>query len=233
MDTKKIKNNGLYIFFEDGHEIIISNIDIERFAFENFLNSDKIPAAINKIKNLERCHICPKQDGICEALIPIMPYIEVLDNYKSFDRVEAAYKNSDMLYVSETTVQEAVKYIAITGLMCHCLVGKKYWKYLFETNPLMSIEKLFNRFYLNLYWIKKGDPKIIDEYIKRFSDDITVMTTNVSKLLNVICHSDAFSNSFANMHIGTWILNRCIETNLAETFDEFDYEQFLKSLYIN
>ncbi len=228
LDTREISDASLYLLFSDGRKLNINRAEMERYNRGNNGCLCDMPLCVKSTENFSRCSICPEKQGVCDALIPLIPYIEIFDNYNSFDKVTAVFKKGDLTYVSKTTVQEAVRYVSILGLMQYCLVGKKYWKCFLDVIPLMPFQELYNRLYLNVYWLNKGDSNAIDSFIKLFAEDITITTKNIAKRLNVICKSDAFLNSFVNMHIGAKLLTLDIDKVLMESFNELEQESFIQ-----
>lgn len=228
LDTNEISGSSLYLLFSDGRKLNINRKEMEKYARDKKGCLCDMPSSVKNTENFSRCIICPEKHGVCDALIPLIPYIEIFDNYNSFDKVTAVFKKGELTYVSKTTVQEAVRYVSILGLMQYCLAGKKYWKYFLDIVPLMPFQELYNRLYLNIYWLNKGNQAAVDAFIKHFVEDITIATKSIAKRLNVICKSDAFLNSFVNMHIGTRFLTLDIDKILGESFDELERERFIQ-----
>ena len=228
LDTDEISGTSLYLLFSDGRKLNINREEIEKYKRDKKGCLCGMPSSVKSTEKFSRCDICPEKHGVCDALIPLIPYIEIFDNYNSFDKVTAVFKKGDLTYVSKTTVQEAVRYVSILGLMQYCLAGKKYWKYFLDIIPLMPFQELYNRLYLNIYWLNKGDRNAVDAFIKHFVEDVTIATKGIAKRLNVICKSDAFLNSFVNMHIGTRFLTLDIDHVLGESFDELERERFIQ-----
>jgi len=228
LDTDEISGASLYLLFSDGRKLNINRAEIEKHCRDNNGCLCEMPSRVKSTENLTRCSICPEKHGVCDALIPLIPYIDIFDNYNSFDKVTAVFKKGELTYVSKTTVQEAIRYISILGLMQYCLAGKKYWKYFLDIIPLMPFPDIYNRLYLNIYWLNKGDRAAVDAFIRTFVDDVTITTRCIAKRLNVICKSDAFLNSFVNMHIGTRFLTLDIDKLLNDSFAELERERFIQ-----
>ncbi len=220
------KQKGLYLLFEDSTRLVLTENEIENISREYWEDPAKLPPEIRAAADFKLCSICPekKHEGICYALRPVLPFLEFIDKYASFDRVTAVYKSDDeeLLNVSETTMSSALQYISILSLMFYCRVGRKYWRYYFGVNPFTGIEDMRNRLYLNIYWLHKGNLNEMKNSIAGFKDEIKLTTQSQIKRLSLICKNDAFVNAFANTHIVTDILSVDMEKALKESFDIFE-----------
>ncbi len=116
-----------------------------------------IPPDIKEADEFQRCSICPerRQTGLCGALRPVLPFLEHVDKYASFDKVTAVYrvKGQEVLNVAATTMQIALSYVVLLTLMYYCLNGREYWRYYFGVVPLAGAETVVARVYLNIYWL--------------------------------------------------------------------------------
>ncbi len=220
------EQKGLYLLFDDSTRLVLTAGEIDRITGEFWKNPLKIPPEIREAADFKLCPICPekKSEGLCYALHPVLPFLEVIDKYASYDKVTAFYKGDekDLLYVSETKVTTALQYISILSLIYYCRIGRKYWRYYYGVNPLTGIRDIRDRMYLNIYWLQKGDLKAINRILSEFKNEIKITSTSQVKRMRLICKNDAFVNAFANTHIATDILSMNMEEALNTSFSDFE-----------
>ena len=109
-------------------------------------------------------------------------------------------------------MQDALKYISVIGMIDYCQVGKKFKKYYSGIIPIMSPKEVAARIYLNIYWLKKGVKKDIDEAIADFKEKLTMMNKNQIKRLGTICENDAFINAYVNTQFSSVFLTMDIDS---------------------
>lgn len=220
------EQKGLYLLFENSPLIKLTEKEIENISQKFWEDTTKITPEVRKATDFKLCPICPEkeQEGICYALHPVLPLLEIIDRYVSFDKVTAIYKGDDknLLYVSDSTMSSALQYISILSLMYYCRVGRKYWRYYLGVNPLMGAIEARNRLYLNIYWLHKGNLEEIEKAISEFKQEIRITSESQIKRMYLICKNDVFMNAFANTHIAAEILSLDMEKALKESFTDFD-----------
>jgi hypothetical protein len=220
------EQRGLYLLFEDSTLLPLTENEITHFSKKLWEDTSRMPPEIREAADFGLCSICPEEGrkGICFALQPVLPFLEVIDRYASYDKVTAIYKGDDeeLLHVSDTTMASALQYISILSLMYYCRTGRKYWRYYYGVNPLSGAKEIRTRLYLNMYWLHKGRLEEINKIISQFKDEIKSTSKSQIKRLSLICKNDAFNNAFANTHIATEILSCDMEEALADSFNAFD-----------
>lgn len=193
---------GLYLLFPEGKRIVLTRQKIKTFAHTFESNLDQIPVGIRSAVSFQACEICPERGRLifCHALPATLAFFQELDGFKSYDRVSAVYRGagSELVCVPDTTMQEALQFVALLSLMYYCEVGKKYWKFFTGVHPLMDPADLMNRVHLNVYWHCKGDSPKIDRILQAFADEITCTCECQVKRLRLICKNDALLNAFVN-----------------------------------
>ena len=102
---------GLYLELDNGSRLTLTQKNIERITMEYWMDPEKIPKNVKDAVEFQRCTFCSlkgKKD-LCDALRPILPLLDVVDNYNSFDRTTAIYKGDDenLFHSSYTTMQRA------------------------------------------------------------------------------------------------------------------------------
>lgn len=220
------EEKGLYLIFEDSTLLSLTESEIANISKKFWQDTARLPVDVRNAADFGLCPICPERGkkGICFALHPVLPFLEFIDRYASYDKVTAVYKgdDSELLNVSDTTMTSALQYISILSLMYYCRTGRKYWRYYFGVNPLMGVKETRNRLYLNIYWLHKGNLEEINRAISKFKNEIRIISQSQVKRLSLMCNNDAFTNAFAATHIATEILSLDMENALKTSFNTFD-----------
>lgn len=217
---------GLYLILKDGSKLTLTREQIEKTAENYWNNPDKIPPKVKSAIEFERCPFCylKGKDDFCDAIRPILPFLEVIDKYVSFNEVVAIYREGDgkLLHVADTTMQEALKYVSLLSLMQYCQIGRAYWKYYMGIMPLKGGKEATTRMYLNIYQLHKGNEDEINKLVSMFLEQLRTTSQNQVKRMNLICKNDVFMNAFVNTQIATEFLSMGIDKATAKAFDEFD-----------
>jgi hypothetical protein len=223
---KEFEKPGLYLIFSDGSKLILTKENIE-LTVETYWNDiTKIPLQVRKAIEFQRCYFCPLKriEDMCDAIRPTIPFLEIVDKYVSFDKITAVYRdeNKDILYISSTTMQQALKYVSILSLMHYCRKGRTYWRYFWGINPLMHGREIASRLYLNLIFLHNCNMDEINKVILKFKEEIKITSKNQVARMNLVCQNDAFSNSFVNTQIITEILSMNLDKALEAAFKNFE-----------
>jgi hypothetical protein len=177
------------------------------------------------VVEFQRCPFCPLKgkEDFCDALRPVLPLLDVVDNYVSFDKVLAIYKPNDkrLLHISDTSMQRGLRYVVMLSLMDYCQVGKKYRGYYFGIIPIVGSVELANRLYLNIFWIQGGKIESTEKAISDFNEQIKITTKNQVARLRLICKNDAFLNAFVEAQTIPELLHRAKDTFLQDSFSSF------------
>jgi hypothetical protein len=153
----------------------------------------------------------------------LLPFLDIVDQYVSYDEVIAVYKGNedDLVHVRATTMQNALRYVSILSLLRYNLVLQKYWKYYYGIIPIMGGREVATRVYLNMYWFHKGNLEEMKAIIRTFGEELRVSSTNQVKRLNLVCKNDAFVNAFVNTQlVAQFLVN--IEDILTKSFSDFE-----------
>ncbi len=211
---------GLYLTMKDSTMIAFTQENIEKVTMEYWANPDKIPSSVKEAIKFQRCPFCPLKNkkDVCDALRPILPLLDVVDKYSSFDQAVAVYKGEgkEVCHLSFTTMQRVLRYISTLSVMGYCQVGRKYWKYFAGAIPIMETKEIVNRVYLNMYWLNKGNKDSVDEVISKLNSEITITIQNQTERLRLICKNDAFLNAFVLTHMITDVLLEFKDAKLIE-----------------
>jgi hypothetical protein len=219
------EKEGLYLLFSDSTMLELTKENIEKVTESYWQDPTKIPEDKRKAIDFQKCYFCPHRDkeDICDSIRPVLPFLDIFDQYVSYDEVIAVYKGNEdkLVHVKETTMQDALKYVSILSLLRYNLILQKYWKYYYGIIPIMSGKEVATRVYLNMYWLHKGNLKELKEIIEIFRNELKVSSTNQVNRLNLICKNDAFMNAFVNTQLVTHFLTN-IENILTKSFNEFE-----------
>jgi hypothetical protein len=225
LNLSNFEKEGLYLLFPDSTKLELTKENIERVTARYWQDLTKLPEDKRKAIEFQKCYFCPHRDkeDICDSIRPVLPFLDIVDQYISYDEIIAVYKGSErnLIHVRETTMQDALKYVSILSLLRYNLVLQKYWKYYYGIIPIMSGKEVATRVYLNMYWLHKGNPQEIKEMIKKFGEELKVSSTNQVRRLNLVCKNDVFMNAFVNTQLVTQFLIH-IEDILTKSFDEFE-----------
>ena len=220
---------GLYLTFGDSTQLALTRENVEKITEAYWMDPNKIPPEVKNAIEFQRCDFCPlKEEGdFCDALRPILPLLDIIDKYNSFDEVTAIYKGEDteVCHVAYTTMQRALRYISNLSLMEYCRSGKRFYKYFNGIIPIAGIEEIVNRLYLNIYWIHKGHEADIDKLISQLRNDMDIATHNQLRRLRLICKNDAFLNAFVLTHMIPDVLYESKDKSLREQLERYEKQR--------
>lgn len=227
MNMQGLTAQGLYLRFDDGRSLILTEDVIERLTKDFWQDTRKIPEEIRKAADFHLCSICPEKgsEGFCYALRPVLPFLDEIDRYLSYDKVTAVYVDEDaVIHSAYTSMQEALQYLSILSMTHYCRTGRKYRKYFSGVVPVAGTMPMVERLYLNMFWLHRGDQDQINGISSRFRDEIAETSAAQVKRLTLICRNDAFVNAFYSTQVATEILSTDAEALLKEKFDRFGEE---------
>lgn len=207
LKLEEFPDEGLYLIFSDSHRVALTKDRIAQLAQAYWEDPEKIPPQVKKAADFQLCNHCPEKgkDILCCALRPLLPYLEEVDKYMSYDKVTAVYREekSPILHVSYTSMQEALKYLSFLSLSSYCKMGQRYHRFFEGVIPLMDVQSIASRVYLNVYLEYKGDVEKIKKETARFKEEILESTKCMVKRLHLLCSHDAFLNAFINAELVT------------------------------
>jgi hypothetical protein len=219
------QESGLYLLFPGGKRIVLTREKIESFTRTFEANLDQIPDKIRSAVAFQACPVCPEKERarFCHALPAALAFLEALEGYKSHSKVGAAYRGQQagLVWVPETTMQEALQFVAILSLMYYCEVGKKSWKFFLGTHSLLSPHEMIARIYLNVYWDCRGDQEKVGRVLQSFADEITCTCRCQVKRLGLICKNDVLMSAFVNIQAQIEYLAMKGEAVLEQSFEEY------------
>ena len=221
--TDKFKEEGLYLIFPDGNCVSITESSINNYFEKIWHDSSVFPPHIKKAVDLDFCIHCPGKDlgeEFCAAIRPILPFLEKVDKYMSYDKVTAVLKteNPAIISITHTDLQDALRYVSLLSLMQYCETNRKFWSYYFGVSPISNQEQALSQIYLNIFWLKNGDENKTREAIDEYSKEIRISDECLLRRLRLICTNDAFLNAYANTQMSTEFLSMDADNILAMAF---------------
>ncbi len=227
-----ITASGLYLAFEDGTRLPLTFQGVEERSRRVLDDCEKVPPAVLEAEAFQLCTICPKRGSgdTCHAIRPILAVFECVDAYSSHAPVTAAYCDAHgdrrLTITTETTLQRALQYVSLLSVLYHCELGKTYWPYFEGVHPLMSVEDMVIRVYLNMFWACGGDRAGVKGLVERFHREITITTCCQMARLRLICHSDALLNALILTQIASEFLIDNIEELIVARQRQFGQSYF-------
>lgn len=219
---RDLSKEGMYLLFPDGETVDIVPGEIDRLAQEYWENPEKIHPKIKELEEFKPCGHCPHhgEDVLCLALKPILPYLENVDHYMSYDRCVAVFSAGDGTppQVEETTTQQALRYVAILSLIHYCEMGGRYRRYFAGVSPLMETGEISQILYNNIQRKYDDDGIKMEEVVTEFEQEVLESAVCLTTRLKLMCKNDAFINAFVNAQAAIkFVLMDCQERNFQES----------------
>ncbi len=119
IDTEACEKEGMYLYFSNGESMDLSLETIKRVSEEIWNDPTLLPPQMRAHVDFKVCTVCPfrGKDILCSAMKPLLPFLEQVDKFVSWDRATAVYvhKNGEIT-ISETDLQRALQYITNMSL---------------------------------------------------------------------------------------------------------------------
>jgi hypothetical protein len=197
-------HEGMYLHFEDGGRLDISKEHVRRLADEYWNNPSKLPPRIRQDDAFRTCSVCPfvGQDVFCSAIKPLLPFLEQMDRFHSYDKVTAVYvRKGGIESVSETNMQKALQYVTNMAIFEYCEDAKLYQQYFVGIEPFMDLKEAVSCLFRNINQLNQGDREKVHIVIDELRHAVTVTTKSCVSRLNLLCRSDAFINAYVKTQI--------------------------------
>jgi len=211
---------GMYLYFTDGELLDLSKESVRRLSDEYWNNPTKLPPHIRQNDAFKTCSVCPfkGQNVFCSAMKPLLPFLEKLERFNSYDSVTAVYMQKEGLaHVCETNMQNALQYVTNMAIFEYCEDAKQYHIYFKGIEPFTGMKQTLSRLFLNIYWLNGGDAKKMHTAIEEIRHTVTVTSKNCVERLNLMCKSDAFINAYVKTHI----LSEMLGVNIEDTLETY------------
>ena len=202
------RDPGLYLFFPDGGFLDLSHRVVAAEADRLEHDPAALPDDRRAAAEFRPCPVCPAREtaAMCHALPAILPFLDALDRYGSFDPVTAVYLELDetqgaLLHVSATTLQRALQFVAMQSVLNYCEVGRLYRPYFSGVIPFTSAAMMAERIYANVMLEKNGDHAAIESVIAEMRAKLAVTMNCQIKRVRLVAQNDGFLNAFVNLHL--------------------------------
>jgi hypothetical protein len=210
IDTAQFRAPGLYLLWPDGGRLELTRRAIESGASAMLADPGKIPPHVRAAADYQPCDICPQRDtaAICHAVMPVLPFVDEIDRFVSYDRVTAVFSGEGDagLRVVETTMQAALQFVSILSLTSYCDVGRKYGVYFEGIDPLTPPQAIAESVFRRLYVESRGDLARVSAVVRTMQDEILHTTRCLTQRLRLISRRDALVNAFVVTHTMTTVL---------------------------
>jgi hypothetical protein len=219
--TDAYKNEGMYLHFPNGDCLDLSQDTIKQLGEEYWNNPSKLPPSMRENEYFKTCEVFPYrgQNVFCSAMKPLLPFLEKINNFVSYDKVTAVYVDRmGHLHVSDTAINKALQYVVNMSFFEYCEDVKQYKEYFRGIIPFMDLSEAVSHLFLNIYWLNKADAGKINETIKKIHYNMTNTSKSCIKRLNLICKSDAFMNAYVHTHSIIELLSSHPGTMLEQYF---------------
>lgn len=219
---------GLYLLFKDGLLVALTQSAIGNLKRQYLSDPVLMPVEVRQAVDYPPCTICPHKDApICHALPAVFPLLPYAERMISHDTVIAAYRaepvpgdvGDGMLHVVRTSMQRALQYVSILGLIHYCEVGRAYYHYFTGVIPFMDAATIAERVYINMYFGLRGEEAAISRLIARMRAELDFTVRCQINRVRLVCHNDAFVNAFVNTHIATQFLSPDLLPDLRARFE--------------
>ena len=228
IDMDAFTEHGLFLLPEPNASwLILTRREIES-RMQYLLNDPSaLPPETRAAADYQACEICPERDTaeICHAIMTLLPFMTEIDQYLSYQKVLAVYREPTdetnvpgALYIRQTQMQEALQFISILSLMFYCEVGKKYYAYFENANPLMPSDALSKTVFANMYIQCLGNREQLQSLVSEMTSEILLTAQCQVKRLRLICKNDALINAIVGTHTTVQMLLH----NLQDLVDSLD-----------
>ncbi|MBU1726247.1 MAG: hypothetical protein KJ880_01260 [Candidatus Omnitrophica bacterium] len=219
--TDAYKREGMYLHLADGDFFDFSRENIQKLADEYWNDPSKLPPRVRENEYFKTCTVCPYkgQDVFCSAMKPLLPFLDKMEKFSSFDRVTAVYvRHEGLIHVAETAMQDALQYVTNMSIFEYCENAKQFRLYFRSVMPFMGLNEAAAITFLNIYWLNAGDREKVNSAARKMVSDITQTTSSCVKRLNLMCDSDAFMNAYVKTQIFAQVLTLNMNSVLQEYF---------------
>lgn len=220
IDTAQFRDPGLYLLWPDGGRLELTRRAIESSTSAMLEDPGRIPPHVRAAADYQPCDICPHRDtaAICHAIMPVLPFVDDIDRFVSYDRVTAVFSGEGDagLRVVETAMQEALQFVSILSLTSYCEVGRKYGAYFEGIDPLTPPHAIAESVFRRLYVESRGDLARVSAVVRTMQEEILHTTRCQTERLRLISRRDALVNAFVATHSITTVLFLTLRQMLNE-----------------
>jgi hypothetical protein len=202
IDLSRFTEEGLYLLDPHGIEIRMTRSFIDSESDKLLIEIEKSADTRFKEILLATCSICTLPKGLCYALRAILPFLNQIDKFRSYDRLTALFRDpKGTLHISQTDMQNALQYISVLSLVTYCKAGQKYTEIFEGINPLMETSQISRELFLRIYRMAKGNSETMRTFIAEFQTNMEILIRNLIERVKQVCRNDAMVNALHKMHI--------------------------------
>lgn len=220
IDTTQFRDPGLYLLWPDGGRLELTRRAIESGTNAMLEDPARIPPHVRAAAEYQPCDICPHRDTavICHAIMPVLPFVDNIDRFMSYDRVTAVFSGGDGagLRIVETALQDALQFVSILSLTSYCEVGRKYGAYFEGIDPLTPPDAIAESVFRSLYLESRGDLARVAAVVHTMQEEILHTTSCQTARLRLISRRDALLNAFVVTQTMTTVLFLTLRQLLSE-----------------
>jgi hypothetical protein len=204
IDVAVYPEEGMYLHCHDGTFFDFSVTNIARLATALWNDPSRLSPEIKHDELFKTCAVCPfrGQDVLCSAIKPLLPFLENVERFKSFDRVTIVYRNPQGVVSSQCVdMQTALQYLTDMSVFQYCEDMKGYKAYFLGVTPMRSTQDNVQTLLLNVFWKTKGNRQAAKQVMVELENAINIVTRNCFHRVHLMCRSDAFKNAYVKTHI--------------------------------
>lgn len=218
MDFDGFRDPGLYLLWDDATRLDLTAARVHEATERMLADPAQIPESVRAATEYQPCVVCPERETaqICHAIMPALPFLEHVDAYMSYDAVTAVYRaeGEDVLHIRRTTMQEALKHVAILSLVHYCEHGRQFAPYFKDINPLMPPRTIAAAIYRNMHVAFGGDLQAMQTAVSAMGNSILLTTRCQMDRLRLIAKRDAFLNAYVSTQTTTQFLLMDLEEHI-------------------
>lgn len=221
--TECFKKEGMYLFFPNGESMDFSVENVRKVSEEIWNDPAMLPQQMREHVDFKVCSVCPfrGQEVLCSAMKPLLPFLEQIEKFVSYDRATAVYVHRDgEITIVQTDLQQGLQYLTNMSLFEYCENAKQFRHYFRGIRPFMKLEEAITRLVLNITLFHRDDSQKVEKVIKELRYHVTVASRSCVRRLGVMCKSDAFKNAYAKTQCFTEFLSINPESLIEAYFNE-------------
>jgi len=184
IDNNLYKDEGMYVHCENSTVFDFSLKNVEALADEYWNNPEKLSSEIKHDELFKTCSVCPYRgkDVLCSAIKPLLPFLDNLNDFKSFDPVTVVFRDTGkVLSIKDTDMQNALQYLTDMSVFQYCEDMKRYREYYSGIRPLRSTSENVQTLLLNIFWKSNGDKEQMRNTIKELQKAIEKCKENLNE----------------------------------------------------
>jgi len=218
LDASAFPESGLYLLLPGGEWVVMTHQGLEAATRALLADPAAIPEHVRAAVDYQPCSICPMRHTaeICHAIMPVLPFFDVLDRYESHEKVTAVYRDDVGVMVIDTTMQNALMFISILSLTQYCEVGQEYACFFEGINPLTPVARIAKSVFQGIFLASDGDLPKVARTISTISRNLLQTAKCQTQRLCLISGRDSFQNAFIN----TEMIMQVVEIEFEKYLEE-------------